>query len=82
MKEPAVRLLVAISLMAVFAFPVILIGPFEFFTELLGWVMEPEFGGPIVGYAFLVYIFALPLLGVFLFAHTTAKLIKQIYSLS
>ena len=62
-RENIAYVILALCFIAVFVIPVSLIGPIEFFSGVLDWPSESEFGSPAAGYMFLAYIFALPLLG-------------------
>ena len=77
MKDSVACIAAAVGLIAVFAFPVILLGgPLEFISQLVNWLTEPEFGGRVGGALFVAYIFSLPLLGIALLAYTATKLIS------
>lgn len=67
-------LIAAICLIAVFVIPVALMGPHQFFSGVLDWPSQSEFGSPVAGYIFLAYIFALPLLGIGLLIYVARRL--------
>lgn len=75
-RDSLACVIMAFCLIAVFVVPVALMGPFEFFSGVLDWPSESEFGSPTAGYMFLAYIFALPLLGIGLLIYAATRLSK------